>query len=165
MNDPVCHDPAWPPVPSKIPSEILKFEGKSSEDPEDHVTTFHLWCSSSSLNDDSVHLRLFQSTLTGVYMKWYIKLPGGTYQNFHELDLVFLNHFQLSVRYKTSTDILSTFHQNKATHISNHIQEWSRIKWLIKAKISLEFLLEWFLKSLFPYISKDVSTSRVMTEK
>jgi hypothetical protein len=54
MNDPVCHDPTCPPVPTKIPSDILKFEGKNGEDPGDHVTTFHLWCSSNSLNDDSI---------------------------------------------------------------------------------------------------------------
>jgi hypothetical protein len=53
MNDPMCHDLAWPPVPTKIPSDIPKFKGKSGEDPGDHVTTFHLWCSSNSLNDDS----------------------------------------------------------------------------------------------------------------
>jgi len=36
---------------------------------------------------------------------------------------------------------------------------------LIKAYIPLEFLLEWFFKSLQPYISKDVSTSEVIFEK
>ena len=66
MKDHVCHDLAWPRDLSKLHSDILKFEGKSDEDPGDHFTTFHLWCSSNSLNDDSVHLRLFQRTLTGV---------------------------------------------------------------------------------------------------
>ena len=60
---------------------------------------------------------------------------------------------------------MSTFRQDKATHISNHIQEWNRQKQLIKAHISLEFLLEWFLKSLFPYIVKDVSTFGVQNEE
>ena len=45
MNDPVCHDPTCPPVPTKIHLDIPKFEGKNGEDPGDHVTTFHLWCS------------------------------------------------------------------------------------------------------------------------
>jgi hypothetical protein len=154
-----------PPIPTKLPSDIPKFEGKSGEDPGDHVTTFHLWCSSNSLNDDSVHLRLFQHTLMGVSTKWYIELPGGTYQTFNELVLVFLNHFQLSVRYDVDIEILSSFHQDKATHISDHIQEWHRRKRLIKAYIPPEFLLEWFLKSLLPYISKDVSTSGVTSEE
>ena len=43
-------------------------------------------------------------------------------------------------------------------HISDHIQEWHRQKRLIKAFIPPEFLLKWFLKSLIPYIAKDVST-------
>jgi subtilase family serine protease len=36
---------------------------------------------------------------------------------------------------------------------------------LIKSYIPLEFLLEWFLNSLLPYILKDVSTSRVTSEE
>ena len=59
MKDPVSHDPAWTAVPTKLPSDIPKFEGKDGEDPGEHVTTFHLWCSSNSLHDVSIHLRLF----------------------------------------------------------------------------------------------------------
>ena len=50
-------------------------------------------------------------------------------------------------------------------HILDHIQEWSRQKWWIKANIPPEFLLEWFLKLLFPYIAKDFSTSGVLKEE
>jgi hypothetical protein len=83
MNGVVHHDPTWPPIPTKIPSNIPKFEGKTGEDPSDHVTTFHLWFSSNSLNDDSIRLRLFQRTLTGISTKWYIELPGGMYETFN----------------------------------------------------------------------------------
>ena len=41
MNDPVRHDPLWPPVPTKLPSDIPKFEGKVGEDPGAHATTFN----------------------------------------------------------------------------------------------------------------------------
>ena len=58
-----------------------------------------------------------------------------------------------------------TFRQDKATHISDHIQEWRRRKRLIKAFILPEFLLEWFLKSLLPYIAKDVSASEVQNKE
>jgi hypothetical protein len=54
LNDPICHDPPWPPMLTKLPSDIPKFEAKPNEDPGDHVTTFHLWCSSNSLKDDFV---------------------------------------------------------------------------------------------------------------
>ena len=40
MNGPVRHDPSWPPVPTKFPSDIPKIEGKVGEDPEAHATTF-----------------------------------------------------------------------------------------------------------------------------
>ena len=39
------------------------------------------------------------------------------------------------------------------------------MKSLIKATIPPEFLLEWFLKYLLPYIPKDVSTSGVTNEE
>ena len=77
MNDLVSHNPSWLAVPKKLPSVISKFEGKAGEDPGEHVTTFHLWCSSNSLHDDSIRLRLFQRTLMVHAVKWYIELPGG----------------------------------------------------------------------------------------
>ena len=69
LNDPICHDPRWPPMSTKFPLDIPKFKAKPNEDPGDHVTTFHLWCSYNSLKDDSVQLRLFQRTLIGSAMK------------------------------------------------------------------------------------------------
>ena len=84
---------------------------------------------------------------------------------FDDLAMTFLNHFHLPVRYDVGTELLLTFQQDKATHISDHIQEWHRQKRLIKYFIPPEFLLEWFLKSLLPYIAKDVSTSRVQNQE
>jgi hypothetical protein len=75
LNDPIRHSPQWPAIPAKLPSDIPKFDGKAGEDPNNHVMTFHLWCSSNSLMDDSIRLRLFQRTLTGAAAKWYIELP------------------------------------------------------------------------------------------
>ena len=130
-----------------------------------HVTTFHLcWCS-NSLNHDFVRLRLFQRTLIGFAMKWYIELFGSIYCTFNDLSMAFLNHFQLLICYDAGTDLLSTFCQDKSTHIFDHIQEWRRRKRLIKANIPPDFLLEWFLKYLLRYITKDVSTSGVTTKE
>ena len=109
MNDPVSHDLAWPSVPSKLPLEIPKFEGKLEEDPSEHVTTLHLWCSSNSLHDNLIYLRIFQCTLTGPTTKWYIELPRGAFTLFDDLAMTFLNHFQPLVRYDVGTKILSTF--------------------------------------------------------
>ena len=76
-----------------------------------------------------------------------------------------MNKFHLSINYDVGTDLLSTFQKDKATHISDHIQEWHRRKRLIKDFIPPEFLLEWFLKSLLPYIANDVSRSGVQNEE
>ena len=93
MNDPVRHDPSWPPVPTKLPSDIPKFEGKVGEDPGAHATTFHLWCSSNSLNEDLVRLRLFQRTFMSTAAQWYIELPSATFSSFWDLANAFLSHF------------------------------------------------------------------------
>jgi hypothetical protein len=50
-------------------------------------------------------------------------------------------------------------------HISDHIQEWRHRKSLIKVPVPPTFLLEWFLKSLVPQLSKDIATSRVFSEE
>jgi hypothetical protein len=165
MNDPVRHDPSWPLIPTKLPSDIPKFEGKTCEDLSDHVTNFHLWFSLNSLNDDSICLSIFQCTLMGVASKWYIELPGETYGTFNQMVLVFLNHFQFLFCYDVKIEKKLTFHQDKSMHILDHIQEWNKQKRLIKAYIPLEFLLEWFLKYLLAYISKDVSTYEVKYEE
>jgi hypothetical protein len=45
MNDLILHDPTWPNMPTKLPLDIPKFEGKPGDDLANHVMTFHLWCS------------------------------------------------------------------------------------------------------------------------
>jgi hypothetical protein len=107
MNESVRHDPSWPPIQTKLPSDILKFNVNNGEDPCDHVTNFHLWCSSNSLNDDYIFFIFFQCIVTGVAVKCYIELPWGTYRNFDQMVLVFLNHFQLSVCYDVGIELLS----------------------------------------------------------
>jgi hypothetical protein len=124
LNDPIRHSPQWPIIPTKLLFDIPKFDGKMGEDPNNHVMTFHLWCSSNSLMDDSIHLRIFQQTLTGSATKWSIELPRGLFSNFSTLAMAFLKHYQLLIRYDTGAEILTTFKYNKGTHISDHIHEW-----------------------------------------
>ena len=73
------------------------------------------------MNDDIVWLILFQRTMTSATTKWYIELPSAAFDSFWDLANVFLNHFQLPVRYDAGTYLLSTFWQDKDTHISDHI--------------------------------------------
>jgi hypothetical protein len=79
LNNPICHDPHWPPMLTKFPSDIPKFEGNPSKDPGDHVMTFHLWCSSNSLKDGSIQLRIFQHIVIGGVKKQYIELYRSKY--------------------------------------------------------------------------------------
>jgi hypothetical protein len=164
-NDPILHSPFWPVIPAKLPSDIPKFDSKPGEDPNNHVMTFHLWCSSNSLMDDSIWLRLFQRTLTGSTTKWYIELQRDTFQDFNSLAMDFLTHFQLPIHYKTGTKLLTSLHQTNSIHISDHIHEWRRRRRLIKETIPDQLLAEWFTKSLLPPISRDVAMGGVITEE
>jgi hypothetical protein len=115
--------------------------------------------------DDSIHLRLFQRTLTGSTTKWYIKLPHGSFQDFNSLSMSFLMHFQLPIRYETGTEILTSLHQTNSVHIFDHIHEWRRRRRLIKAVIPDQLLAEWFTKSLLPPIARDVTMGGVVIEE
>jgi hypothetical protein len=109
-NDPIYHSPVGPSIPTKLPSDIPKFDGKYREYPNNHMMNFHLWCSSNSLMDDSIHLRLFQRTLTGSVAKWYIELQHASFHNFNSLTMSFLTHFQLPIRYEMGTELLTYLH-------------------------------------------------------
>jgi hypothetical protein len=154
LNDPIRHSPQWPAILAKIPSDIPKFDGKVGEDPNNHVMTFHLWCSSNSLMDDSIRLRLFQRTLTGAAAKWYIELPRGFFSDFNTLAMAFLTHYQLLICYDTGTEILTSFKQITSTHISDHIHEWRQRRRLIKLELPDQLLAEWFTKSFVKKIGK-----------
>jgi hypothetical protein len=125
-NDPILHFHFWPIIPAKLPSDIPKFDGKPREYLNNQVMKFHLWCSSKSLMDDSIHLRLFKHTLTGSAEKWYIELQRGSFQDFNSLDMDFLMHFQLPIPYETSIELLTSLHQTNSVQISDHIHEWRR---------------------------------------
>ena len=108
MNDPIRHHFAWPPVSVKIPIDIPKFDGKTWEDPSNHITTYHLWCISNSFLDDSTKLQLFPRTLTSNTTKWFIELPSASFFDFQSLAIAFLTHFQLPIRYQTGTKLLTS---------------------------------------------------------
>ena len=89
-NEPICHQVFWPPMPTKLPSDIPKFEGKAGQCPQNHIMTFHLWCSSNNIIDDSIRQRLFQHTLRGAVARWYIESPQAKYPDFNSLAFMFL---------------------------------------------------------------------------
>jgi hypothetical protein len=94
-------------MPTKLPSDIPKFEGKRGEDLANHVMTFHLWLSSNNIIDDSILLQLFQRTLTGLSAKWYVDEKSRSYVTFESLPKAFLSFFQLPVHHDIVLQILS----------------------------------------------------------
>jgi hypothetical protein len=123
-NDPIFHDPTCPAMPTKLPLDIPKFEGKAGDDLANHVMTFHLWCSSNNIMYDSIQLQLFQCTLTSPSAKWYVDEKSGSHVTFESSAKVFLTFFQLPIRDDNGLELLSNFKQTSATHITDHIHEW-----------------------------------------
>jgi hypothetical protein len=131
-NDTILHNPTWPAMHTKLPLDIPKFEGKLRDDPTNHIMTFQLWCSSNSIMDDSVRLRLFQHTLTSPSAKWYVEEKSESHVTFESLAKSFLTLFQLPIRHDNGLKLLSEFKQTSAMHIAFHIHEWCRQRSLFK---------------------------------
>jgi hypothetical protein len=165
MNDPILHDATWHNMPTKLPSDIPKFEGKPGEDLTNHFMTFHLWCSSNNIMDDSIHLRLFQRTLTGTSTKWYVDEKSGAHVTFESLAKAFFPFFQLPVCHDIGLEILSEFKQATSIHITHHIHEWHRRRSLCKVERTKEQRLDLFLKSVVPIIAKDVASTFPQSEE
>lgn len=81
-----------------LASDTPKLEGNSRESPSTHITTYCLWCSSNSLMDDSIKLRLFQQSLTKDVDEWYTELDTTSLSHFSSFVMTFLTHFQLPTR-------------------------------------------------------------------
>jgi hypothetical protein len=138
---------------------------KQGEDPANHIMTFHLWCSSNNIMDDSIRLRLFQRTLTGPSTKWYVEEKSGSHVTFESLAKAFLTFFQLPIHHDNGLELLSEFKQTSATHIADHIHEWHRRRSLCKAETTKEQCLNWFLKSLVSLLAKDVASTFPQSEE
>jgi hypothetical protein len=108
---------------------------------------------------------MFQYTLIGSVVKWYIEIDRSRYSTFGEMAMFFLKHFQLPMRYDVDTKLMNNFEKTKVDHISDHIREWCHRKSLIKVLVPPTFLLEWFLKYLAPMLSKDVAMSGVFSKE
>ena len=92
-NDPIAYDTNLPPMPTKLPSDITKFEGKQAKDLGNHLMIFHLWCSLNSIIDDTIRFKLYQLTLMGVAVKWYMEKPHASHGTFSALATAFITYF------------------------------------------------------------------------
>ena len=107
--------------------------------------------------DDTIRLRLFQHTLTGVATKWYMEQPPTSHGTFSALATVFLTYFQLPIHHDFGMELVTYFRKILAVHISDHLHEWRRCRSLCKDKLDDRVLLYLFLKTLMVDISKDVT--------
>ena len=81
-NDPINHQPHWLRMPTEVASDVPKLERKVGEDPQNHIMSFHLWCSLNNIVENSFRMSLLQRALMSVASKWYIELSHASYPNF-----------------------------------------------------------------------------------
>jgi len=93
INDPLLHNPTWLEMSKELPSNILRFEGNPREGPTNHVHPFHMWCSSNSITNDSIHLWLFQCMVTEATTKWYVDNARATHSTLATLFETFISYF------------------------------------------------------------------------
>ena len=79
--------------------------------------------------------------------------------------MAFLTHYQFPIRYEMGTEILSSFKQTKATHISDHIHESRWRQHLIKLELPDQLLAKWFTKSFMNDIGCDITMGGVFTKE
>ena len=115
--------------------------------------------------DDSIRLQLFQCTLICPSAKWYVDEKSGSHATFESLAKAFLTFFQLPIRHDNGLELLSNFKQTSATHIIDHIHEWSRRRSLCKAETTKQKCLDWFLRSLVSLLGKDVASTFPQSEE
>ena len=104
-----------------------------------------------------IRLRLVQRTLIGAATKWYIELPQSKYLDFNSLAFMFQQYFQLPIRHDEGVEILLSYRQNTAIHITNHIYEWQRHRSLYSIQLYDKIFLDWFLNTLLSPIAKDIA--------
>ena len=78
---------------------------------------------------------------------------------------MFLQYFQLPVRYDEGVEISLSYRQGTATHITNHIHEWRRRRGLCKIQLDDRIFLDQFLKNLLLAIAKDVTSKHPQSEE
>jgi hypothetical protein len=104
--------------------------------------------------DDSIHLRLFQCTLTGPSTKWYVDEKSGSHVTFKSLAF-----FQLPGHHETGIKLLFECKQTSIAHIYDHIHEWRQRHSLCKVETTKEQRINWFLKSLVSILAKYVAST------
>lgn len=80
-----------------------------------------MWCSSNSITEDSIRLRVFERTLTEAIAKWYVNQPRATHSAFATLAKYFLAYFQLPLHHDIGTELLTPFRQTSTTRLFNHV--------------------------------------------
>ena len=73
---------------------------------------------------------------------------------------MFLQYFQILVRYDEGVEILLSYRQNTTTHITDPIHEWRQRRSLCKIQLDDMIFLDWFLKTFLSPIAKDIAYER-----
>ena len=78
------------PIPTSVVPVKAVFTGV--EDPEAHLTTFHMQMMLSG-GSDAVYCKMFVSTLQGTALEWFVSLPTGHITNFQQFSKIFVEQY------------------------------------------------------------------------
>ena len=154
--DQLCNEPIHPSVPYYVwPNnfELPKFDKfKGKEDPKDHLRTFKHECYLIN-HIDPLMLRIFPMYLSGQALDWYNSLGQHSLHTFQQLANLFLNHFSINIKRKTSLSDLYNLKQFPDEPIADYVTRWRSIIHDLTFPIPQAELTHLFSKSYAKHIS------------
>ena len=111
------------PLPTKFRMPQLEaFD--DTKDPVDHLNTYK---NQMELHGypDPVRCRAFATTLKGLAMAWFNRIPPSTISSFKELSIAFVSHFIGARTYRKPTYHLLTIKQGTQENLKSYVQRFN----------------------------------------
>lgn len=152
----LCNELIHPSVPYYVwPNnfELPKFDKfKGKEDPKDHLRMFKYECYLID-HTDPLMLRIFPMNLGGQALDWYNSLGQYSLHTFQQLANLFLNHFSINIKRKTTLSDLYNLKQFPNELIVDYVTRWRYIFHELIFPIPQAKLTNLFSKNFAEHIS------------
>ena len=111
------------PLPAKFRMpQVEAFDGV--KDPVDHLNTYKNQMELHGYQDP-VRCRAFATTLKGLAMAWFNRIPPSTISSFRELSIAFVSHFIGARTYRKPSYHLLTIKQGSQESLKSYVQRFN----------------------------------------
>ena len=111
------------PLPAKFRMpQVEAFDGV--RDPVDHLNTYKNQMELHGYQDP-VRCRAFATTLKGLALAWFNRLPPSSISSFRELSITFVSHFIRAITYRKLSYHLLTVKQGSQESLKSYVQRFN----------------------------------------